>query len=97
MCVIAPDSGRLGQRPPRHVVATLLWTVVYSLSAVVPAAAQKTDIIELVNGDRLTCEIQKMDRGKVTAKTDGLGTLSIEWDDIVRVSSIAVYLSLIHI
>jgi len=72
-------------------VATLLWTVVYSLSAVVPAAAQKTDIIELVNGDRLTCEIQKMDRGKVTAKTDGLGTLSIEWDDIVRVSSIAVY------
>ena len=72
-------------------MATLLSTVVCSLSAVVPAAAKKTDIIELVNGDRITCEIQKMDRGKVTAKTDGLGTLSIEWDDVVRVSSIAVY------
>ena len=91
MRVIPLDSGRFLLPSPRHVVATLLWTVVCSLSAVVPAAAQKTDIVELVNGDRLTCEIQKMDRGKVTAKTDGLGTLSIEWDDVVRVSSIAVY------
>jgi hypothetical protein len=89
--VIPPDSARVPLLSPRHVVAILLWTVVCSLSAVVPAAAQKTDIVELVNGDRITCEIQKMDRGKVTAKTDGLGTLSIEWNDVVRVSSIAYY------
>ena len=54
-------------------------------------AATKTDIIELVNGDRITCEIKKLDRGKLTVKTDGLGTISIEWDDIVHITSKARY------
>ncbi len=54
-------------------------------------AAVKTDIVELVNGDRITCEIKKLDRGKLTVKTDGLGTLSIEWDDIQHISSKARY------
>jgi hypothetical protein len=77
-------------RPPRHVAAVLLY-LAGSLALAAPAAAQKTDIIELINGDRITCEIQRMERGKVSAKTDGLGTLSIEWDDVVRVTSIAMY------
>lgn len=51
-------------------------------------AAVKTDIVELTNGDRITCEIQKLERGKLTVKTDGVGTISIEWDDIARVSSL---------
>ena len=50
-------------------------------------AATKTDIIELLNGDRITCEIKKLDRGKLTVKTDGLGTISIEWDDIQHIAS----------
>ena len=50
-------------------------------------AAVKTDIVELVNGDRITCEIKKLDRGKLTVKTDGLGTISIEWDDILHITS----------
>ena len=50
-------------------------------------AATKTDIIELLNGDRMTCEIKKLDRGKLTVKTDGLGTVSIEWDDIQNITS----------
>ena len=72
-------------------MALLLRAGVCSLLAAGAAEAQKTDIVELINGDRLTCEIQKMDRGKVSAKTDGLGTLSIEWDDVMRLSSLAVY------
>ena len=39
-------------------------------------AAAKTDIVELTNGDRITCEIKKLDRGKLTVKTDGLGTIA---------------------
>jgi putative salt-induced outer membrane protein YdiY len=66
-------------------------TIVCWLAGGAPVAAQKTDVIELLNGDRITCEIQKLDRGKVTAKTDGLGTISIEWDDIARVTSAASY------
>jgi hypothetical protein len=57
-----------------------------------PAAAQtKTDIIELRNGDRITCEIRKLERGKLTVKTDGIGTIAIEWDDVERVTSKAIY------
>jgi Protein of unknown function, DUF481 len=57
-----------------------------------PCLAQpKTDIVELVNGDRITCEIRKLERGKLTVKTDGIGTISIEWDDVAHVASKANY------
>ncbi len=52
------------------------------------AAVQRADVVELANGDR---EIRKLDRGKLTLKTDGIGTLSIEWDDVDRVTSAASY------
>jgi len=52
-------------------------------------AAAKTDIVELANGDRITCEIKKLERGKLTVKTDGIGTIAIEWDDIQRLTSTA--------
>ena len=76
------------QMPPKRplVVAVLLLA-----SAVTAGAAPKTDVIELVNGDRITCEIRILERGKLTVKTDGLGTISIEWDDIDRLTSNASY------
>ncbi len=52
-----------------------------------PAMAQKTDVITLVNGDRLTCEIKELERGLLRVKTDSAGTLYIEWLDIVTVRS----------
>ena len=55
------------------------------------AGATKTDVVELRNGDRITCETRKPERGKLTVKTDGLGTVAIEWDDVERVSSKASY------
>lgn len=54
-------------------------------------AAVKTDIVELLNGDRITCEIRKLERGKLTVKTDGIGTIAIEWDDVAHVTSAANY------
>jgi hypothetical protein len=50
-------------------------------------AAPRTDVVELLNGDRITCEIRKLDRGKLSVKTDGLGTIAIEWDDVAHVTS----------
>jgi len=47
-------------------------------------ARPKTDIVVLVNGDHLTCEIKEMTRGKLKVSTDAMGTVSIEWDDIVE-------------
>lgn len=51
------------------------------------AAVPKTDVITLISGDVITCEIKEMVRGKVRAKTDHMGTLSIEWDKITEISS----------
>ncbi len=53
----------------------------------VPAMAQKTDVITLVNGDRITCEIKELERGLLRVKTDSAGTLYIEWLDIATVQS----------
>jgi|CXWL01.1.fsa_nt_gi putative salt-induced outer membrane protein YdiY len=55
------------------------------------ALADKTDIVHLRNGDRVTCEIQKLQRGRLEVKTDGMGTLYIEWKDIERVTSKELY------
>ncbi len=72
----------------RHAAAVVVLLLLLADSA---AGAAKTDVVELRNGDRITCEIRKLERGKLTVKTDGLGTIAIEWDDVERVSSKASY------
>ena len=52
-----------------------------------PAAAQKTDIVVLVNGDRFTGEIKLMTRGRLSLSTDDAGTISIEWKKVSTVTS----------
>jgi hypothetical protein len=49
--------------------------------------AVKTDIIVLTNGDRVTGEIRSLSDGLLTYKTDDMGTLSVEWERIKRISS----------
>ena len=58
-----------------------------ALLAAGSAEAQKTDVIVLVNGDQVTAEIKELSRGRLRATTDGMGTVYIEWDDIVQLSS----------
>ena len=50
--------------PYRFVCASLLTTFVL-LAGATPALAQKTDVVTLVNGDTLTCEIKLLDRGRL--------------------------------
>ncbi len=47
----------------------------------------KTDVVRLRNGDRLTGEIKRLERGKLRFKTDDLDTVEIEWPEIVSLSS----------
>ncbi len=59
--------------------------------ALLPAGAtarSKTDLVYLVNGDRITCEIKQLDRGILQAGTDALSTVNIEWADIDSLNSI---------
>ncbi len=57
-----------------------------------PAVArEKTDVLVLVNGDRLHGEIKGMSRGKLEFGTDDAGTLSIEWVKVARATSTHSY------
>jgi hypothetical protein len=51
------------------------------------AAADKTDVVVLGNGDHFTGEIKGMSRGQLDFKTDDAGRISIEWLKIGRLTS----------
>ena len=56
-----------------------------------PAWAQKTDIVTLVNGDTLTGEIKLLERGRLQVSTDHLGTVNIEWDKVISVTALRMF------
>ena len=65
------------------VVGAALATLLFA-----PAArADKTDIVVLRNGDRITGEVKGLARGKLDFSTDDAGRLSIEWVKVARVTS----------
>ncbi len=51
------------------------------------AAAQKTDVLTLNNGDRVTCEIKSYSNGYLTVSTDHSGTINVKWNRLVAISS----------
>jgi putative salt-induced outer membrane protein YdiY len=61
------------------------------LCSILPLAAHadtpKTDVIVLKNGDAVTGEIKGLEFGALTYSTDSMGTVSIDWEDITRVTS----------
>jgi hypothetical protein len=61
------------------ILALLLCTSVF--------ARDKTDVIYLANGDRLTGEIKQLERGKLVVSTDSMGDVRIEWKDVFRIQS----------
>src|SRR3990172_5687865 len=48
-------------------------------------ARPKTDVVVLDNGDRMTCEIKKLERGKLTVKTDASGTITVKWTRVLGI------------
>jgi hypothetical protein len=50
-----------------------------------PAAQGNTDVVTLSNGDRITGEVKRLDRGRLEFSTDDAGTLYLEWDKLVSV------------
>jgi len=52
------------------------------------AAGQgRTDVVTLPNGDRITGEVVRLDRGRLEFKTDDAGTLYLEWDKVATVQA----------
>jgi hypothetical protein len=52
-----------------------------------PALAEKTDVVVLFNGDRITGEVKELSYGQLKFKTDNMGTIYIEWDKIASLST----------
>jgi hypothetical protein len=66
----------------------IILTVTLALIAGSPALARdKTDVVWLTNGDRVTGEIKQLEHGILRIATDSMGEVRIEWDDVERVKS----------
>ncbi len=48
-------------------------------------AQGRTDVVSLANGDRITGEVMRLERGRLEFKTDDAGTLYLEWDKLASV------------
>jgi putative salt-induced outer membrane protein YdiY len=49
--------------------------------------AAKTDVVTLLNGDRITGEVKALAQGRLRYSTDSMDTIYIEWKDVASVSS----------
>jgi hypothetical protein len=70
-----------------RIRAAFLAAAVCLLCAAAPALAQKTDVIVLFNGDRVTCEIRSYDAGRLSVKTDIASDINVKWNKIVSITS----------
>ncbi|MCK4350969.1 MAG: hypothetical protein KAX13_08925 [Candidatus Krumholzibacteria bacterium] len=74
-------------KPSRlHIIATIAAFVLICLPSLL--YAEKKDIVILRNGNKITGEIKKLDRGMLEYSTDDMGTIHIEWDKIIHISSL---------
>jgi len=63
-------------------------TLILAVFSSNPALARdKTDVIWLTNNDRITGEIAKLEHGKLQVKTDNMGTVVIDWEEVFRIES----------
>ena len=69
---------------PKYLLAILL-AIPFLLQNL--EARPKTDVVVLANGDRITGEIKRLERGILTFKTDWMGTLSVEWPYVKEIQS----------
>lgn len=68
----------------RIIIMMLLLAVFFSGPAF---SRDKTDVVWIANGNHITGEIKKLERGLLTLNTDYMGEVKIEWADVVRVQS----------
>jgi uncharacterized protein DUF481 len=66
---------------------TILAIALVCSTAGMVSAQGRTDVVSLANGDRITGEVVRLERGRLELKTDDAGTLSLEWDKLLSVVS----------
>ncbi|HEX7251475.1 MAG TPA: DUF481 domain-containing protein [Thermoanaerobaculia bacterium] len=81
-----PVNGSSSLRPtrfPQPLAAGLLLILFFSTAL----RAQKTDVIVLDNGDRLTGEIKAYGKGRLTLDTSAVSYVKVKWNKIVSITS----------
>ena len=58
-----------------------------ALPGAAASAAPKVDVVVLRNGSRVIGEIRSMTKSRLELKTDDMGTLQIEWDNVAQVTA----------
>jgi hypothetical protein len=76
---------RVGPQPVAAAIIAVL--VVLFGGAREAAAAPKTDIVVMINGDRITGEIKGLEHNQLRVSTSHMGTIYIEWDKVARVQT----------
>lgn len=66
--------------------STAILLIIFILSGVA-SFAQKTDVVILKNGDKLTGEVKYLRVGILTFDTDNMETVSIQWNKIKNIST----------
>jgi hypothetical protein len=79
------DQGvALGRRS--DLTFTLILAALLTLAFPAATRAQgRTDVVTLANGDHITGEVVRLERGRLEFKTDDAGTLYFEWDKLASV------------
>ena len=71
-----------------HAALGVLVAVSLTVCATAASARDKTDVIVLKNGDRITGEIMELEYGLLQFSTDDMGTVNIEWNAIASIDSV---------
>jgi hypothetical protein len=57
------------------------------------SAREKTDVLVMKNGDRLTCEVKGLEAGVLYVKLDYVeGTISVQWSKVARLESSRLFI-----
>jgi hypothetical protein len=82
--------------PERPIAHTRFISVLVSLTACLtfPALArEKTDVLVMKNGDRITCQVKGLDAGVLKVDLDYVdGTISVDWLKVARLESNFLFL-----
>jgi hypothetical protein len=68
----------------KHILPVLTWLL---LVTVVWPTVSLADVVIFANGDRLTGEVKSLERGKLRFDSAATGTIPVEWDEVVQLTS----------